>query len=202
MGPGADTDGHGQGVQIIASAGLQPDALAVLGQEVVVTFSLREIFEDIPLVRVVDVGASPIDGTPIYEPLRASGGADVLGFEPATDPFERLLQLEIPRSTFLPDAIGNGEDGDLKICRGPGMTSLLEPDQRVLSHFHWFDTYAEVVRREPMPPRRLDDVPEAQGMDFLKVDVQGGEMGVFEGGRARLSEAVMVHHRGPVRAVL
>ncbi len=156
-------------------------------------FSLREIFDDIPVVRVVDVGASPIDGTPIYEPLRQSGGADVVGFEPAKDQYERLIEMNIPRSTFLPDAIGDGSEGELKICRGPGMTSLLEPDQRVLSHFHWFDTYAEVVRREAMPTRRLDDVPEARGMDFLKVDVQGGEREVFQGGPERLAEAVMIH---------
>jgi FkbM family methyltransferase len=157
------------------------------------TFRLSEIFKDIPRVRVVDVGASPIDGAPIYEPLREHGGAEVIGFEPSSDQYERLLQLETPHATFLPDAIGDGTPGELKICRGPGMTSMLEPDQRVLSHFHWFDTYAEVVSREPMETRRLDDVPETEGMDFLKVDVQGGEMGVFEGARDRLASAVMIH---------
>jgi len=156
-------------------------------------FSLREIFDDIPVVRVVDVGASPIDGAPIYESLRKSDGADVVGFEPSQEQYKRLLDLDIPRSTFLPDAIGDGTEGELKICRGPGMTSMLEPDQRVLSHFHWFDTYGKVVHREPMPTRRLDDIPETEGMDFLKVDVQGGELGVFDGGRERLAEAVMVH---------
>jgi FkbM family methyltransferase len=157
------------------------------------TFRLSEIFEDIPRVRVVDVGASPIDGAPIYEPLREHGGAEVIGFEPSSDQYQRLLELEIPHATFLPDAIGDGTPGELKICRGPGMTSMLEPDARVLSHFHWFDTYAEVVSREPMETRRLDDVPETEGMDFLKVDVQGGEMGVFEGARDRLASAVMIH---------
>lgn len=156
-------------------------------------FRLSEIFEDIPRVRVVDVGASPIDGAPIYEPLREHGGAEVIGFEPSSDQYQRLLELEIPHATFLPDAIGDGTPGELKICRGPGMTSMLEPDARVLSHFHWFDTYAEVVSREPMETRRLDDVPETEGMDFLKVDVQGGEMGVFEGARDRLASAVMIH---------
>jgi FkbM family methyltransferase len=158
-----------------------------------VAFTLGEVFEDIPVVKVVDVGASPIDGTPIYEPLRASGGADVVGFEPASDQYARLLEMNLPRSTFLPDAIGDGQEGELKICRGPGMTSLLEPNQRVLSHFHWFDTYAEVVERQTLATRRLDDVPETADMDFLKVDVQGGEMAVFEGGLERLSHAVMVH---------
>ena len=60
-------------------------------------FSLREIFDDIPVVRVVDVGASPIDGTPIYEPLRESNGADVVGFEPAPGECERLNEAAARR---------------------------------------------------------------------------------------------------------
>ena len=157
------------------------------------TICLRDIFSDIPSVRVVDVGASPIDGAPIYEPLRAQGGATVVGFEPSQEQHQRLMEMEIADATFLPDAIGDGLDGELKICRGPGMTSMLEPDQRVLSHFHWFDTYGEVVKRESMATRRLDDIPETEGMDFLKVDVQGGESAVFEGASERLSGAVMIH---------
>ncbi len=156
-------------------------------------FALGEIFQDIPLIHVVDIGASPIDGEPIYEPLRASGGAYVVGFEPAREQYERLLEMALPNATFLPDAVGDGSAGELRICRGPGMTSMLEPARDVLSHFHWFDTYAEVVGREPMETRRLDDVPEAAGMDFLKIDVQGGELAVFEGAQERLSRALMIH---------
>ena len=154
--------------------------------------SLRELFEDIPVLKVVDVGASPIEGDPIYGPLHDAGGAELVGFEPAADQFQRLLDLDLPRATFLPDAIGDGTESELRICQAPGMTSMLEPDQEVLSHFHQFSEFGKVVGREKMPTRRLDDIPETQGMDFLKVDVQGGELRVFEGARARLTEAVMV----------
>ena len=34
------------------------------------TIPMSDIFSDLPNVHVVDVGASPIDGPPIYEPLR------------------------------------------------------------------------------------------------------------------------------------
>ena len=157
------------------------------------TIPMSDIFSDLPNVHVVDVGASPIDGAPIYEPLRERGAATVVGFEPAQDQYQRLLDMKISNATYLPDAIGDGTEGELKICRGPGMTSMLEPHKEVLSHFHWFDTYAEVVAREPMGTRRLDDVPETEGMDLLKVDVQGGELGVFRGAEQRLSGALMVH---------
>ena len=80
-------------------------------------FSLREIFDDIPVVRVVDVGASPIDGTPIYEPLRESNGADVVGFEPAPGECERLNEAAARRPAgsgqlrFFPTFVGDGQPG-------------------------------------------------------------------------------------------
>jgi len=156
-------------------------------------FSLAKLFPDVPPLKVVDVGASPIDGDPPYKPLHDAGLAHVVGFEPSKEQYEALLALDLPNATFLPDAVGDGSDGVLNICSAPGMTSMLEPNFEVLSRFHWFDTWSEVVRREPMPTVRLDDVPETLGMDYLKVDVQGGELPVFRGARARLEAAVMVH---------
>jgi len=156
-------------------------------------FSLRSLFDDIPVVSVIDVGASPIDGLPIYEPLRESGAAKILGFEPSTEQYEKLLEMKLEHSTFLPYAIGDGTEGELKLCRGAGMSSLLEPDMEVLSHFRQLALAGEVIAREPLQTHRLDDIPEAQGMDFIKVDVQGGEMGVFEGAKELLSDAFMIH---------
>jgi len=156
-------------------------------------FSLAKLFPDVPPLKVVDVGASPIDGDPPYKPLHDAGVAHVVGFEPATEQYEALLALNLPNATFLPDAVGDGSDGVLHICKAPGMTSMLEPNFDVLSRFHRFDTWAEVTSLEPMSTVRLDDVPETLGMDYLKVDVQGGELPVFRGARDRLEAAVMVH---------
>ncbi len=156
-------------------------------------FSVARAFPDLPSLKVVDVGASPIDGDPPYKPLHDAGVAHVVGFEPARDQYQALLDLNLPNATFLPDAVGDGRDGVLNICHGPGMTSMLEPYAAVLDQFQGFDRWGKVTSQEPMPTVRLDDVDETEGMDYLKVDVQGGELAVFRGGRARLEKAVMVH---------
>jgi FkbM family methyltransferase len=161
--------------------------------KVVGMFSLSSVFEDLPVVQVVDIGASPFDGEPIFDALRAAGGAEVLGFEPSPDQYEKLLAMQTERATFLPYAIGDGTEGELKICRAPGMTSMLEPDLEVLSHFHQLKEAAEILERQSMATHRLDDIAEAVGMDFLKVDVQGGEQAVFEGAKERLADACFIH---------
>lgn len=156
-------------------------------------FSILELFDDLPSVCVVDVGASPLDGEPPYQPLMNAGLARLIGFEPAIDQLEALQEMNIPNATFLPHAVGNGEPGELKICRSPGMTSLMEPDMDVLNQLYGFPDWAEVIERQPVETVRLDDVSETAGMDFLKLDVQGGEGLVLDGAEERIQSALCVH---------
>ncbi len=73
------------------------------------------------------------------------------------------------------------------------MTSLLEPNPAVLGLFHGFTQWATVTSELPVTTRRLDDLSEIAALDFLKIDVQGSELSVFNGARERLKRAVAVH---------
>ena len=50
----------------------------------------------------------------------------------------------------------------------------------------------QVARTHRVQTTRLDDIPETADVDLLKVDVQGGEMMVFEGAPQRLKSALIV----------
>jgi FkbM family methyltransferase len=141
---------------------------------------------------VVDVGANPIDSEPPYTPMLAAGLCRVTGFEPQHGPLLELQRNEGPRERYLPYVVGDGDAGTLNICRGSGMTSLLEPDPAALDVFEYLKLPAQVIERVPVQARRLDDIAEIQHLDFLKVDVQGGELAVFRGGKAKLAEAVAI----------
>ena len=71
-------------------------------------FSVARAFPDLPSLKVVDVGSSPIDGDPPYKPLHDAGVAHVVGFEPARDQYQALLDLNLLRDAgywlhrFLP----------------------------------------------------------------------------------------------------
>ena len=147
----------------------------------------------IPTLRAIDVGASPIDGAPPYQPLLQLGGIEVVGFEPSPDQFAALQAASTPGCTFLPHAVGDGSEGALHICRAPGMTSLLQPDLAVLSRFHVLAECAEVLEQLPIQTRRLDDMPEVAGSDYLKIDVQGAELSVLRGAAELLRSLTVVH---------
>jgi FkbM family methyltransferase len=150
-------------------------------------------FPELPDVKVIDIGASPIDGDPPYQALRAANKMDLVAFEPDDTQFAALQALNLPRTTAVKAAIGDGTEGILRVCKSPGMTSLLEPDQDVLAHFHGFAEWGTVLSRQPMMTRRLDDIAEVAGAHYLKLDVQGGELPILQHGSKTLKDCLVVH---------
>jgi FkbM family methyltransferase len=144
------------------------------------------------LTAVVDVGANPIDGDPPYKAMLAKRLCRVVGFEPQQDALASLNARKSDHETYLPYVVGDGSNGSLRVCRASGMTSLFRPDQRALRHFAGFSEWGQVVQEIPVSTCRLDDVLELDELDFLKIDVQGGELAVFMHARQRLSRAVAV----------
>jgi FkbM family methyltransferase len=144
------------------------------------------------LTAVVDIGANPIDGIPPYAPLLAKGLCTVLGFEPQPQALAALNARKSALETYLPYAIGDGRPGTLRVCRAAGMTSLLRPNRHLLAHFKGFEHLGKVVDEVPVETRRLDDVEEILHLDFLKIDVQGAELMVFNNGNRRLAGAVAI----------
>jgi hypothetical protein len=70
------------------------------------------------------------------------------------------------------------------------MSSSLAPNTALLCHFQGFLDWAKVVEARDIERVRLDEVVEVADLDFLKIDVQGSEVAVFEGGREKLAKAM------------
>src|ERR1700704_5854436 len=51
---------------------------------------------------------------------------------------------------------------------------------------------ARVVSQTRIATRRLDDLDQVDDVDFLKIDIQGGELAVFVHGREKLKNAVAI----------
>ncbi len=143
-------------------------------------------------VKVVDVGANPIDGDPPYAALLRAGAAEVVGFEPNRAALADLDARKGPHETYLPHALGDGGRHRLHLCQAPGMTSLLEPDPAVLGLFHGFPDWGRVLATEEVATVRMDDLPETAGADLLKLDIQGAELMVLRHAQARLRDAVVI----------
>lgn len=154
--------------------------------------TLAGLLTDPDPVRIVDIGANPIDDRPQYATLLATGLGRVVGFEPQREALARLHELAGPQETYLPYAVGDGASHELRICASDGFSSLFEPDPRQLELLTDFPRLAQVVDRQPVPTVRLDDIAEIDGVDLLKMDLQGGELAVLDGGQERLRDCVAV----------
>ncbi|WAC90867.1 FkbM family methyltransferase [Mycobacterium sp. Aquia_213] len=144
------------------------------------------------LTEVVDVGANPIDTEPPYTSMLAAGLCRVTGFEPQLEALQTLQQNQGLHERYLPYVVGDGGAHTLNVCRGSGFTSLFELDPAALDVFEYIKLPGEVVERIPVQSRRLDDIAEIEHVDLLKIDVQGGELAVFQGGTARLAKAAAI----------
>ena len=161
------------------------------------TFHLTDIFSasQIPIVSVIDVGAM-VEGRNIYDPLVDQGLANVVGFEPDPKQHARLAAMKTQGLTYIQAFIGTGQPGTLYRCRYNGCSSLYKPDPDIIDLFSNIgasDPGGNFYVQEEIPVEtiRLDDAPGLPRCDFLKVDVQGGELDVIVGAQRVLTETIV-----------
>ena len=167
-------------------------AFAGLANQRQMSTAFAELLAPQRLTEIVDIGANPIGGEPPYAGMLSAGLCRVTGFEPQKEALLELQRKKGPHERYLAHAIGDGAAHTLNICIAPGMSSLLEPDPAMAGLFDGLKPFAEVKQRVPVQTRRLDDIAEIGHLDFLKIDIQGGELAVFEGGRRKLAHAAVV----------
>jgi FkbM family methyltransferase len=155
--------------------------------------SFHALTESSVRVKIVDIGANPIDGDPTpYAMLLRGGHADLIGFEPNPEALAELNAKKGPNEVYLPYAIGDGKRHTLNLCVSSGMTSLLTPNPDVLNLFHGFPLWGTVMSTAEIDTQRLDDIPETEGVDLVKIDIQGGELMVFQNATERLADALVI----------
>ena len=144
------------------------------------------------LIEIVDVGASNVSDKelPSYDALLSHRLGRLTGFEPNPAELEKLHATESRR--YLPYAIGTGATVPFHITQSPGFCSTLRPNAALNAAIHSFGPLTEVLSVEQMKTHRLDDLTEITRVDFLKIDIQGGELAAFEGGVTKLSRLLCV----------
>jgi protein O-GlcNAc transferase len=142
---------------------------------------------------VVDVGAHGTGEADVYAQALVGEDAMVIGFEPNSHECARLNELWSGRRRFFPYAIGNGTCGTFHICRAPLTSSLLRPNQPLLTEFENLAELCEVIEEIPIETVRLDDVKEIRAVDFLKLDIQGLTLIALENAEKLLDRTTVVH---------
>jgi FkbM family methyltransferase len=152
--------------------------------------SLREYYAAQPLT-LIDIGARG-GLQPNWKQARPH--LRVIGFEPDPDECARLARTSDPAKTLYINAALHRQPDELtfNLGRAGGTSSLLEPDWDYLNRFPDPERY-QVVKRVALKVDTLDRVLPAHDVrdaDFIKIDTQGAELAILEGGRATLAQQV------------
>lgn len=144
--------------------------------------------------RIVDVGAQTLGpGSHAYDALMRFCSTEVVGFDPLQERLEEREAAEGGENvTLLPYALGDGDTHTLHINNADATSSLYPLDQ---DHNRPFPLLSqlETVRTMRLPTRRLDEVVPPDPVDFLKLDIQGGELMVLEHAKATLARTAVIH---------
>ncbi len=144
-------------------------------------------------MHVVDIGAAAIAEVPPYKTLLDRGLARLSAVDGDTRHADGLIKAYGPDTQVFTDVIADGNRHKMYLARaGTGMSSILAPSVRHLEFFNGFLGFGEIVRVEDVETRRLADVEGLQGIDFLKMDIQGAELTVLRNAGAALDACVAI----------
>ncbi|MBN8530421.1 MAG: FkbM family methyltransferase [Alphaproteobacteria bacterium] len=160
-------------------------------------FYLRQVVDvPIPQIEVMDIGASALDGESRYTILVHQGVARVTGFEPDETQFRILQEKKDPRYVYFPYFLGDGGKATFHIAAYPGCSSLYEADPAMIDLFQGIGASTggnfTVVRTCEVDTKKLDDIADVPPPDFIKLDIQGGELNVLKNATKALESAMVI----------
>lgn len=118
------------------------------------------------------------------------------GFDPNEDECIRLASLptNYKNANYLPYAV-SGHDGPAKLYKTRSIYcySLLKPDMSILGRFS-FASLFDLVGEELLDTITLDSCKELSDVhvDIIKIDAQGLEKAILEGGKSKIRQALYV----------
>lgn len=154
-------------------------------------WSLLEFFPEDFHIGILDVGAAIIEQPP-YQSLVDAGRGRIFGFEPNPQACEQLNREYGAPHRFLPHFIGDGRPAVFHETNWAPTGSLYEPNSPVLEKFNNLAELVTPVATHAVSTTRLDDIAEIDDIDFIKIDIQGGELAAFRNASRVLSSAVLI----------
>ena len=144
---------------------------------------------------IFEVGALPMGEEPFYRLLDSFPGSRIVAFEPD----ERLCETQNASTpagvTFYPVALGRTEEQrDFYVTEHPMCSSLYPPNEELLSRYNNMEV-ARLKEITTVATISLDRFVTEHGIscvDFIKIDIQGAELEVFQGGSATLANVLAI----------
>ncbi len=151
------------------------------------------VFDTVPEIKIVDVGASDLGEPPSYKKILESGAASVIGFEPDETACKRLNEQKKGQNChFLPYFIGDGKKAVFHETNWVATGSLFAPNTELLQKFQNLSEIMTPVAQHDIMTKRLDDITEIERIDLLKMDIQGGALSALQNAQNILKTTLVV----------
>jgi FkbM family methyltransferase len=155
--------------------------------------ALAQLLNFTGTLEIADIGAAWLGDPPLYRRLLDLKLARLNAFDADDRQHAALREAYGADLRLFSDIVGDGARHTLHLAAPQsGMTSLLKPSARHLAFFNGFDRFGEIHETVEVATTRLDDVAGLPDLDFLKMDIQGGELMALEHGKARLAQCAAV----------
>ncbi|MCR9294965.1 MAG: FkbM family methyltransferase [bacterium] len=149
----------------------------------------------IPRIGILDIGAMLLGNQPKeYQLLLDNEMAQVAGFEPVPSECDRLnAEFESTAIHFYPYFIGDGTRQTFRLNRASMTSSLYATNNSFVRLFQGLPELMLTVESREVETKRLDDIREIDfDIDYIKIDIQGGELQALEGARERLENVTVI----------
>jgi FkbM family methyltransferase len=146
---------------------------------------------------ILEVGALQLEETPepFYELLDHFPGSQIIGFEPNADQCAEMNAKALPGVRYVPIALGaRKEKRDFYITNHPASSSFYAPNQPLIDLYNNLET-SQLSRKVELEAISMDHFAHMHGIsrvDFIKIDIQGAELDVFQGGIQVLANVLAI----------
>lgn len=173
-------------IGLLKCAVAQPEAVGMMANDILSTKLITKICAADKVF--IDIGAHI--GSIISEVQRSDASITVIGIEAIP---EKVLYLKkhFPKATFFDCALGDTTDTVSFYVnqKASGYSSLTAPDSSTTHQ----------IKEISVPLRRLDDLDNFNGVDAIKIDVEGTELEVIKGAQETIenNKPIIMFESGP-----
>ena len=160
------------------------------------TEAIRKTVEP-PKLTMLEIGALPISGSeePFHPLIDTFPGSRIIAFEVDPELCERLNKESPEGIEYYANALGRTEETrTFYQTQDPMCASLYKPNEALLRQYVNLEV-AYLKSEDTMDTVSLDyfvDKHEIGTVDFIKIDIQGAELEVFQGGQAALKNTLAI----------